>query len=187
MAIIRDISERKKTENEIQRQKQYFEALVDTSPIAVVTLNMEHRVLDCNPAFGELFEYSKEETIGANIDALVVPLSERGQAEDYSRRVSSGGLVHTFTQRQRNDGSLVDVELFGVPVIVDGEQIATQILYHDITDLVEARQEAESAARTKADFLANMSHEIRTPLNAVIGMTGLLLDTPLNNEQREYA
>jgi PAS domain S-box-containing protein len=176
----------KQAENEIRRQKQYFETLVDNSPIAIVTLDNQHNVVSCNPSFERLYGYDQSEIIGNQLDPFITTQEEREQARKYTKEVKDGMAVHGIAKRRRKDGSIIEVELYGVPVIVDGEQVGILALYHDITEMLNARRQAEAAAQTKSEFLANMSHEIRTPLNGVIGMTGLLLDTPLNTNQRTY-
>jgi two-component system sensor histidine kinase/response regulator len=184
--IFYDVTERKKIELETRRQKLYFESLVKNSPVATVVLDYEENIVTSNPAFEKLYGYTSEEVTGFKLDDLITTEATRKEAGQYTQQVINEGIVHTIGKRRRKDGSQVDVEIFGVPIVVDGSRTGAFAMYHDISDIVRARREAEQANRAKSEFLANMSHEIRTPMNGVIGMLELALDTPLNPEQRDY-
>ncbi len=182
-----DITESKEKEFELARQKQFFESLVLNSPVAIIVLDLQQRILSCNPAFESLFGYVEADVVGRDLDDLLSPERTRAEARDFTDQVIRGGTIHGTGQRKRKDGSWVTVEIFGVPVKVEGVRVGVLGLYHDISELVSAREQAESADQAKSAFLAAMSHEIRTPLNGIIGMTSLMLDTPLNPQQKQFA
>jgi PAS domain S-box-containing protein len=176
----------RRAEENLTRQKTFFETLVQTSPVAVVVMSNDQTIQSCNEAFLSLFEYTREECVGQTLDALIVPPEVQEEAQQYSRRALAGYFINQTAQRRSKSGRMIDVKISAVPVRIEGETVGVIAIYHDITELLKAKREAEEAAKAKADFLANMSHEIRTPLNAIIGMTSLLLDTPLNDEQSNF-
>ena len=131
---------------EIGRQKQYFESLVDISPVAVVTMDRDEVVSGWNPAAERLFGYSAQDAIGATIDSLVIKSSEyadEGQA--IVREALEQGRAHRLTRRMRADGKFVEVEIDIVPLVVDGDHQGYYAIYHDVTELQEARRSADAA------------------------------------------
>jgi PAS domain S-box-containing protein len=161
--------------DEIKRQKKYFEAVIENSPAAIVLLDLEANVTGWNPAAEKLFGYTEGEALGRNVDDLVAISDElHAEAVHYSKKALREKQVHLLARRTRKDGSLVEVEVSGLPVIVDGKHVAFMAIYHDVTELQRARKAAEEANQAKSTFLANMSHELRTPLNAILGFTRIV-------------
>jgi len=147
-----------------------------------------HRV---NPAWTTILGWSAEEIRAQPFISLVHP-DDRATTEAEVVKLTAGARTVSFDNRYRcADGSYRNLSWSAIAspgadrIYAVGRDVTAQKLIE--RELNAARDEAMSASRLKSEFLANMSHEIRTPMNGVIGMTGLLLDTTLSTEQREYA
>ncbi len=133
---------------DIVRQKLFYEALVDNNPIATVTLDQDQKIISINPAFQSLFGYHQEEVMGVYLDDLIANPERPKEASNITRMAWEGSAVHEFGKRRRKDGKLVDVEIFGEQIRINGNRIGVLGLYRDITAEKEA-QEALSASEER--------------------------------------
>jgi PAS domain S-box-containing protein len=134
--LIRNITDRKQASLDLSRQKEFYESLVRNSPFAIVTLSLDQRIVASNPAFERIFGYGQQEVIGHDIDQLIAPQDLLDESRTLTESVLAGEVVHKVTRRQRKDATQVEVEVYGIPVVLWGKQIGILALYHDISELV---------------------------------------------------
>ena len=160
-------------------------------------LDVATREMWVSPHFADLFGYQQSEFLGASqmffdvIHAEDQPklrdAIERCIREDILMDVEVRGKIHAGEWRWYRIRAALERNAAGQPMTVSGsERDITQRQRYQLA-LIEATETAAAANRAKSEFLANMSHEIRTPMNGVIGMIELLLETPLNPMQLDYA
>jgi PAS domain S-box-containing protein len=195
LELTNENAERKRAEEELRRSEKRFRSSMEHAAIGMALVAPDGRWLRVNHALCKIVGYCEAELLATNFQSITHP--DDLEADLNFVRKMLAGEIDTYEMEKRyihKDGHPVWVQL-NVSLVRDAEghplHFISQI--QDITErkrqageLAAARDVALESARLKAEFLANMSHEIRTPMNGIIGMTGLLLDSPLNTEQHEF-
>jgi PAS domain S-box-containing protein len=193
LANIRDISERKESENAIRQNLVKFEAILENSLMGIA-MSVHRKIVTINRRGAEIFGYSTDEIQNNTLNLL---LGHYQTEDDFVLAAKSAlterGEFNTEQAFRSKNGSTVWCRMYAKTV--DRFDLSKGVIWawDDVTenrkaqeDLLRTREDAEAANRAKSEFLAAMSHEIRTPMNAIVGMTEITLQTDLTEDQRDY-
>ncbi|PZE22227.1 PAS domain-containing sensor histidine kinase [Paenibacillus xerothermodurans] len=194
--IAYDITEEKSYLDQIEKLSYQHSLILNSVSEGIYGLDKEGRGMFINPAGADMFGVPMAQFIGAESHHTFHHTKPDGSAcavedcpifqtiKDGKSRVVQEDIFW------RPDGSSFLAE-YRVSPIIDNQTIkGAVVVFNDITterDILQAKESAERAAHAKSEFLAMMSHEIRTPMNGIMGMTDLLADSGLTQEQQEYA
>ncbi|MCL5057499.1 MAG: PAS domain S-box protein [Actinobacteria bacterium] len=131
---LRDITERKRVEEELTLQKAYFQQLFDNSPEGIAMLDENDVFITANKGFEKLFQYTAEEIKDKRVNDVIVPESFLEEASAFSQAVYGGQIIQAETIRMRKDGSQVNVLVVAYSILLANDRTGMYVIYSDITE-----------------------------------------------------
>jgi PAS domain S-box-containing protein len=171
--IIKDITEEKANRIAVKRSETLFSQLFHVSPMAIVMLDSEGRVVQVNPGFEKLFRFSFAELKGQELNQTIVPDALESEGNDLNTLISTQQVVRIETKRKRKDGLLLSVIIYGLPVHFEDKTIGIFGVYVDITEQKKIEEELKVRNTELDNFVYKVSHDLRAPLSSVLGLVNL--------------
>ncbi|MBX2961057.1 MAG: PAS domain S-box protein [Cyclobacteriaceae bacterium] len=171
--IIRDITEQIKVREEIRKNETLFTQLFNNIPMAVVMLDSTGKVELVNKGFSGMFGYELDELKGRNLNDFIVPAELQNEGMDINNVISAQGVIQVETFRKRKSGNRVDVILYGMPILSEGNVLGIYGVYVDITSHRMMEEELRVRNAELDNFVYKVSHDLRAPLSSVLGLVNL--------------
>ena len=162
VVVIRDITDRKEAEKELEVQKAYFKQLFENSPDAIAILDTNSKVINVNESFTELFRYEVDEIKDKQINEFLVPEKYKKEAYEVSNRICSGEIVQKETVRKKKNGEKIEIYLLSYPIKLDDDKVGMYALYRDISE----RKSLEKNLRESKNKIEEL-HEIAIEMETI--------------------
>jgi len=143
LTIYNDITNQKKSEQELKLKSVYLEQLIEQSPEAIALCEKDGKVKTINKEFTRMFGYSNKESLGKQVDDLIAPGKINKEASEITNEVQKGKVIALETKRRDKEGNEIDVSLLATPIIVDNKKVGHYGIYRDISE----RKKAEAIQR----------------------------------------
>ncbi len=201
LGVVQDITIRKYAQINLNETEERNRLLLESVGEGIFGIDLKGNATFVNPVFCDMLGFTPEEVIGNQVHPLIHHSYSDGNFYPHQECPTYAALTDGKIRNVRDeyfwhkDGSRIPVEYTSTPILKNSELIGVVTIFQNISnrlkfenELINAKEQAETANRTKSQFLSSMSHELRTPMNAIMGFGQLLSmdsDHPLASSQQE--